>query len=72
MACDMLERCKFPSLDSFQKRSLWTHKEIDLAQHLVIFVIPVGDVSSGTWFPKPGSFFFRVSKQGPCFTVLGD
>ena len=29
-----------------------------------------GEVSLGTWFRKPGSFlFFRVSKQGPCFTA---
>ena len=29
VACDMPEPCKFPSLDSCQKRFLWTHKEVD-------------------------------------------
>ena len=28
----MPEPCKFPSLDSCQKRFLWTHKEADVAQ----------------------------------------
>ena len=30
-ACDMPEPCKFPSLDSCQKRLLWVQKEVDLA-----------------------------------------
>ena len=30
MACDMPAPCKFPSLDSCQKRFLWTHKEADV------------------------------------------
>ena len=43
-ACDMPEPCKFPSLDSCQKRFLWTHKEIDLAPHPVVsLVLQVGD-----------------------------
>ena len=43
MACDMPEPCKFPSLDSYQERFLWTHKEVDLAPHLVIgLVLQVG------------------------------
>ena len=29
-----------------------------------------GEVSSGTWFRTPGSFFVRVSKQGPYFTAI--
>ena len=36
MACDMPEPCKFPCLDSCQKRFLWTHKEVDLAPHPVV------------------------------------
>ena len=28
--------CKFPYLDSRQKRFLWTHKEVDLAPHPVV------------------------------------
>ena len=31
LACDMPEPCKFPSLDSCQKRFLWTHKQADPA-----------------------------------------
>ena len=45
MACDMPEPCKFPSLDSCQKRFLWTHNEVDLAPHLVVgLVLQVGDM----------------------------
>ena len=29
-----------------------------------------GEVSSCILFRKPGSFLFRVSKQGPCFTAV--
>ena len=44
MACDMPEPCKFPSLDSCQKRFLWTHKEVDLAPHPVVgLVLQIGD-----------------------------
>ena len=28
VACDMLEPCKFPSLDSCRKRFLWTYKAV--------------------------------------------
>ena len=39
-----LKPCKFPSLDSFQKRFLWTHKEVDLAPHSVAgLLLQVGD-----------------------------
>ena len=53
---------------------LWTHKDVDLAPNLVVdLVLPVGarcgEVSSGTRFRKPGSFF-RVNKQGPYFTAI--
>ena len=72
VACDMPEPCQFPSPDSCQKRSLWTHKEVDLPPHPVVgLVLQVGvyrEVSSCLWFRKPGSFYFRVSRQGPCFT----
>ena len=44
VACDMPEPCQFPSLDSCQKRFLWTHKEVDLAPHPVVgLVLQVGD-----------------------------
>ena len=42
VACDMPEPCKFPSLDSCQKRFQWAHKEVDLAQNLVVgFVLHI-------------------------------
>ena len=76
VACDMPKRCKFPSLDSCQKRFLWTHDQVDLAAHPVVdLVLQVEDTEK---FPHALGFesldpsFFRVSKQGPCFTVLGD
>ena len=61
----MPEPCKFPSLDSCQKRFLWTHKEVD-------FVLQVGDTEK---FPHVLGFetldpFCRVSKQGSCFTAV--
>ena len=41
---DVLKPCKFPSLDSCQKRFLWTHKGVDLAPRPVIgLVLKVGD-----------------------------
>ena len=45
MVSDMPEPCKFPSLDSCQKRLLRTNKEVDLALHPVIgLVLQVGDM----------------------------
>ena len=42
--CDMPEPCKFLTLDSCQKRFMWTHKEVDLAPHSVVgLVLQVGD-----------------------------
>ena len=64
------EPCKFPSLDSCQMRFLWTHNEVDLALHPVVgLVLQVGETefSHALGF-KSLDFFFRVSKQGPCFT----
>ena len=64
MACDMPEPCKFPSLDSCQKRFLWTHKEVVLALHPVIGpVLQVGDAE------KPG-FFFQSQQAGSMFHSL--
>ena len=36
MTCDMPKPRKFLSLDSCQKRFLWTNKEVDLAPHPVV------------------------------------
>ena len=58
-----------------QKRFLWTHKEVDIAPHPGIgLVFQVGDVEK---FPQGlGSEslgpFFRVSKQGKCFTAVAE
>ena len=36
MAHDMSEPCKILSLDKYQKRFLWTNKEVDLASHQAV------------------------------------
>ena len=74
VACDMAKACKFPSLDSGQKRFLWTHKGIAL--HPVVgFVLQVENAEKfpqALSFRGPDPFFFSVSKQGPCFTAIDD
>ena len=64
MTCDKSEPCKFPSPDSCQKR---LHPVVGL-------VLQVGDAQK---FPQTLGFesldlffFFRVSKQGVCFTAI--
>ena len=66
----MPEACKFSSLDSCQKKLMWTHKEIDLAPHPVVgLVLQVGDVEK---FPQtlgfesldPVFFPLFLSQQG--------
>ena len=39
MVYDMPEPCKFPSLDSPQKKFLLAHKKVDLAPHPVIDLV---------------------------------
>ena len=76
MACDMPVPHKFLSLDSCQKRFLWTHKGVDLALHPVAGLVL--QVANAEKFPQalcfesldPFFFFFRVSKQSPCFTAV--
>ena len=54
VACDMPEACKFPSLDSCQKRFLWTHKGVDLApQPVICLVLQAGDAKK---FPQAPGF----------------
>ena len=66
VASDMPEPCKLPSLDSCQKRFLWTHKEVDLASHPFIGLVrQVGDAEK---FPQTLGFesldhFFSQSQQ---------
>ena len=72
MACDTSEPCKFPSLDSCQKRFLWAHKEVDLAPHPVVgLVLQVGNTEKflQTLGFESLHLFFSVNKQGPCFTA---
>ena len=69
----MPEPCKFPSLDSCQKRSLWTHKEVDLTPYPVVgLVLHVGDtekVLHALGFESLNPLF-GVSTQGLCFTAV--
>ena len=59
---DMPEPCKFLSVASCQKRFLWIHKEVDLAQRLVVvLVLQVGDTEKfphALGFESLGPFFF--------------
>ena len=77
-ACDMPEPCKLPSIDSCQKKFLWTQKDVDLAlQPVLDLVLQVGEAKkfSQTLSLENLDFFFLsfflflVSKQGPCFTA---
>ena len=74
MASDMPEPCKFPSLDSCQKRFLWTNMEVDLARHPVVgLVLQVGDADKfplALAFESLDPFFFRICMQGPYFTAI--
>ena len=73
MACDMPRPCEFSSVKSCRKRFLWTHKLVDLALCPVVgFVLQVGDMEilPALGFESLDPFFFRVSKQGPCFTDI--
>ena len=73
MARDMPEPCKFPSLDSCQKRFLWAHKNVDLASHPVVgFVFQARDAEE---FLQALGFetldlFLGVSEQVPCLTTI--
>ena len=81
MACDMPEPCKFPSLDSCQKRFLGTHKEVDLSPHPVVgLVIQEGDAVEFLRHLASKALIlfliylfmiiFLVSNHGPCFTAV--
>ena len=63
-----------PSFHSFQKRFLWTHKEVDLSLYPVIgLVLQVGDVEN---FPQTLGFenldpFFFSQQAGSLFRSRG-
>ena len=54
MACGVPEPCKFPSLDSCQKRFLWTHREVGIAPHSVVGL--VFEVEDSEKLPKALGF----------------
>ena len=71
VVCDMPEPCRLPSLDSCQKRFLWTNKKVDLAPHLFTgLVLQAGDAEK---FPQALGFksldllfiLFPFSSQWP-------
>ena len=70
MACEMPEPCQFPSLDSCQRRFLWTHKKVDLTPHAVVgLVLQLGDTEK---FPRALGFetldpFFQTRQAGSMF-----
>ena len=74
VACDMAEPCKSPSLDSCQKRLLWTHKKVDLALRPVVgFVLKVGHAEK---FPQALGFesldsFFQSQQAWSTFHSHG-
>ena len=74
-ACEMPKPCKFLTLNSCQKRFLWTHKEDDLAQQPVVgLVLQVGDTekfphvlgfkSLDPFFSQQAGFMFYSHKGG--------
>ena len=63
----MPEPCKFPSLDSRQKRFLGTHSKVDLAPHPVVgLVLQVGNAEKfpqALCFESLDPFFFFFQSQ---------
>ena len=60
----------FRFLTCCQKRFLWTLNKVDLAAHPVVgLVLQVGEAEKCPGFESLDPFF-RVSKQGPCFSAV--
>ena len=74
VTCDMPEPYQFSSLDRCQKRFLWTHTEVVLDTHLVVGLVlqNAEKFPHALGFESLDPFFFRVSKQGTCFTVVAE
>ena len=75
MACDVPELCKFPSLNTCQKRFLWTHEGADLASHPVVgLVLRVGDTEKfpqAFGFRRLGSFSqIQIQQRAPQIFVM--
>ena len=74
-ARDTSEPREFPSLDSYKKRFLCAHKEVDLAPHPVVRLVlqvEIAEKFSLDLSLESLDSFLRVSKQGPCFTLTRD
>ena len=71
MACALPEPRKFPSLDSRQKRFLWTHEEVDLPSHPVVGpMLQVGDTEKfphALGFGSLDPFIFLRQQAGSMF-----
>ena len=66
VACDMPEPCKFPSLDSCQKRSRGPTMKLSslcIQSFVLCSKRRCRDVFSGAWFRKPGSFFSESASR---------
>ena len=64
------KHASFRFLTCCQKRFLWTLKKVDLAAHPVVgLVLQVGETEKCPGFESLDPFF-RVSKQGPCFSAV--
>ena len=72
VACDMLEPCKIPSLDGCRKE-VPEDKEVDLAPHPVVVLCSKQEIRRSFLMrlvSKAWILYFRVSKQGPCFSMI--
>ena len=72
VTCDMPKPCEFP-----EEAPVDPQGSSSCAAPSRWFCAPsrrCGEISSSTWFRKHESFFFffRVRKQGPCFTAMGE
>ena len=68
VVCDMPQPYEFPSLDSCQKRFLWTHKEADLAPHPVVgLVLQVEDAEK---FPLAPGFESLEARKVILFILI--
>ena len=69
----MPKPCKFPSPDSCQMRFLWTHKESDLAPHLVVGLeLHVGNaekIPQALGFESPDPFCLELASRAHVSTA---
>ena len=73
MAYEMPGPCKFPSFDSCQKRFLLTTKNLILLRTQSLALCSKWEIRRSFLMhlvSKSLDPFFRVGKQGPCFTAI--